>query len=74
MTSLPREINHFGEGITRVVLWPPWKTCKRSIVFGEADAGTAGGGRCETMVVRRVALFNVVDNAVGVERCPGTDE
>lgn len=43
------------------------------MVFGEVDAGTAGGGRCETMVVRRAAWFNVVDNVLGVERCPGTD-
>lgn len=51
MMSEPRERSQDGVGMMSV--WRCWvldvddegeKTCKRSIVTGEVDAGTAGGG------------------------------
>lgn len=34
-----------------MVFVPLEKMCRRSVVLGEWDAGTPGGGSCETMVV-----------------------
>jgi hypothetical protein len=43
--------SQFGEGRTRVVFVPLEKTWRRSVVLGEWEAGTPGGGFCETIVV-----------------------
>ena len=61
-------------GRTNVVFTPLWKTCNRSIVLGEEEAGRFGGGVCETIVVRSAAESSVADRVLGDTSFPGTDE
>ena len=56
-----------------MVLWPPLNTCRRSIVFGESDAGTDGKGGWDTMVMCENSAPMVVARRVGDSRWAGTE-
>ena len=49
------------------------KTCSRSIVFGEEDAGSEGGGGCETTVVRKLLPPTELKTSSLETRCAETE-
>lgn len=52
---------------------PSKKTCNLSIVFGEEDAGSEGGGGCETTVVRMLLPPTELKTSSFETRCAGTE-
>ena len=52
---------------------PSKNTCNRSIVFGEEDAGSDGGGGCETTVVRKLLPPTELKTSFLETRCAGTE-
>jgi len=62
-----------GEGRTSEVRAPSAKTCRRSMLLCDCDAGKAGGGGCETIVVFNPLPSKRVARVVLSTRLAGTD-